>query len=67
MQPQFIDHLLEPFTVLSQIDGVRGGANNVGTGSLQITRQLKRCLTTILDDHLFGLLQIDDLHHIFKG
>ena len=67
LQPQALDHLLEPFPVLGTVNGVRAGADDGHTGRFQATGQFQRSLAAVLDDHTLGLLDVDDFQHVFQG
>src|SRR4030065_741216 len=66
-QFQLLDQLLEAFTILSDVDGIRRGADDRRAVFLQRTRQLERCLAAGPLDHDLGLFELDHLEHVFQG
>src|SRR3546814_9300991 len=46
--------------------GVGTGADDRHAGFFERTRQLQRRLAAVLDDHTLGLLDADDLQHVFQ-
>ncbi len=66
-QIQLLNHLLKTFAIFGHIDGFRAGTDDLHTGRFQRQGQLKRGLTTVLDDHTIGLFHINNGQHIFKG
>ena len=68
---RLLKDLAEQLTVLGQVDGLRGGAENRHTGGLQTCGQRERGLATELDDNALDrahlLLGLVDLEHVFEG
>ena len=68
---RLLEHFAEQLTVLGQVDGFRGGAENRHAGSLQTRGQGQRGLAAELDDDALDrahlLLGLVDLEHVFEG
>ncbi len=62
-----MQHLLEPLPILGPVNGIRGGADDRHPGLFQGHGQLKRGLTTELDDNAIGLFFSHDLQHILQS
>ena len=64
-------HLTEQLTVLGQVDGLGGRAENRHAGGLETCGERKRRLATELHDHTLDrallLLGLIDLKHVFEG
>ncbi|MCY1280808.1 hypothetical protein D9M70_296020 [compost metagenome] len=66
-QVQALHHLLEALAVFGTVDGVGAGADDRHTGLFQGAAELQRGLAAVLHDHALGLLDADDLQHVFQG
>ena len=64
---QFAHDLAEAVAVLGQVDGVRGGAQNLDPGLSQFAGDVQRGLAAELNDHAFGFFLFVDAQHIFHG
>ncbi len=68
---RLLEYFAEQLTVLGQVDGFRGGAENRHAGSLQTRGQGQRGLAAELDDDALDrahlLLGLVDLEHVFEG
>ena len=66
-QAELRDQLLKALAVLGAVDAVGGRPKNGHPGTRQRQRQVKRCLAAKLHDDAVRLLDVNDVHHIFKG
>ncbi len=68
---RLLEYFAEELTILGQIDGFRGGAENRHAGGLQTCGKRQRGLAAELDDDALDrahlLLGLVDLEHVFEG
>src|SRR3990167_1378703 len=66
-QAQALDHLLEALAVFGAVDRLGAGTDDRHPRLFQRAADLQRGLPAILHDHALGLLDADDLQHVFQG
>ena len=64
---QGLNHLLKTLPVLRAINLIRRGTDDGHTRRLKSASQFERRLTTKLNNHPGGLLEFNNLEHIFQG
>ena len=65
-RPSFSTSLLEALAIFGEVDRIRRGADDRHAVGFQRLRQLQRRLSAVLHDHALGLLEVDDLEHVFE-
>src|SRR5690606_27695854 len=66
-QIQALHHLLEALTIFGAVDRVRAGTDDRHAGFFQGAADFQRGLAAVLHDHALGLLDTDDLQHVFQS
>ncbi len=66
-QLELFEQLLEALAVFGDVDRIGAGADDRHARGGQAAREIERCLAAVLHDHAPGLLQVDDLEHVFHG
>ena len=66
LEAQALNHLLKTLTIFRPVNRIRAGSDNRYAGSFQAPSQFQRCLATVLNNHAFWLLDVDDFKHVLE-